>query len=276
MTLINQYSDYQRSRGFSPRTIERRRTAIEGFRRHLRPADLHEATAIDVEDWLLTKESPKTRHAYRSDLRLFFNWGIRRAGFTVNPVDDTDPIKVPKALPRPIGPEVHAALMLGEMRTRRMVALGLYAGLRCAEIAALDGNDLWAHQDPPVLIVRNGKGGKDRVVAMHPRLVDLLESAPRSGFLFPGLGGAGHVTPHSVSALLSRHLKRCGILGATPHQLRHTFGTELARAAKGNLVAVAAAMGHGSTNTTMGYIGWDGSGADLIRRMFAEMGPSVA
>lgn len=265
--LVDSYCDYQRSRGFSPRTVERRRTAIEGFRRHLRPTELHEATAVDVEDWLLTKPSPKTRHAYRSDLRQFYGWGIRRAGFVINPVDDTDPIKVPRALPRPIGPEVHKALMLGTLRTRRMVGLGLYAGLRCAEIAALDASDVWTHQDPPILIVRNGKGGKDRIVPVHPHLVELLEGAPRSGYLFPGLGGVGHVTAGSVSAMLSRHFKRCGIV-ATPHQLRHTFGTELARQAKGNLVAVASAMGHGSTNTTMLYVGWDGSAAELVRRMF--------
>lgn len=247
---------------------------MEGFRRFMLPAELEGATAVDVEEWLLTKPTAKTRHAYRSDLQQFYTWACRRAGWTANPIDDTDPIKVPKALPRPIGPEVRTALMTGQIRTRRMVALGLYAGLRCAEIAALEGTDLWLHQAPPILIVRNGKGGKDRVVPMHADLIDILEGMPRTGYLFPGQGGRGHVTASAVSALLSRHLKRCGIT-ATPHQLRHTFGTEMARAAKGNLMAVATVMGHESTQTTKGYVGWSGESAEIIALMFNQPPPAA-
>lgn len=161
------------------------------------------------------------------------------------------------------------ALMFGPLRTRRAVALGLFAGLRCAEIAALDGSDVWTHQAPAVLVVRNGKGGKDRVVPLHPVLVELLDGVPAAGPLFPGLGGRAHVAPDTISALIRRHFARCGI-SATPHQLRHTFGTELARQANGNLVAVAAAMGHGSTNTTMQYVGWGGESAAIIAQMFRE------
>jgi integrase/recombinase XerD len=267
VAIIDQFSDYQRARGFSPNTVSRRRTAVEGFRVFLSPAGLDRATADDVEEWLLTKPTAKTRHAYRSDLQQFYKWACRRAGWAVNPIDDTDPIKVPKTLPRPIGPEVRVALLTGRRRVRQMVALGLFAGLRCAEIAALDGSDVWSHHDPAVLVVRNGKGGKDRVVPMHPELIDMLGDAPVSGPLFPGQGGRGHVTAGAVSALLSRHLRRCGI-EATPHQLRHTFGTEMARAAKGNLTAVAAVMGHESMQTTKGYVGWGGEAAGIIAEMF--------
>ena len=103
---------------------------------------------------------------------------------------------------------------------------------------------------------------------MHPALVELLasEEAPQ-GYLFPGIRGHDHVTAGTVSALLSRHLHRCGI-DATGHALRHTFGTEMARSAGGNLVAVAAAMGHGSMETTRGYVGWGGDAAGIISRMY--------
>lgn len=275
MAMIDQFSDYQRARGFSPNTVARRRTAVEGFRKFMQPAGLEDATAMDVEEWLLTKPTAKTRHAYRSDLRQFYEWARRRVGWTVNPVTDTDPIKVPKSLPRPIGPEVYVALNTGRMRVRRMVALGMYAGLRCAEIAALEAGDIWLHQEPPVLVVRHGKGGKDRVVGVNPELIPYLKGIPKSGPLFPGQRGRGHVSAGSVSALLSRHLRRCGI-EATPHQLRHTFGTEMARQARGNLVAVAAAMGHETTQTTMGYVGWSGESAEIIAAMFKPSPPPAA
>lgn len=37
------------------------------------------------------------------------------------------------------------------------------------------------------------------------------------------------------------------------HKLRHTFGTEAARASNGNLLVVADMMGHESLTTTSGY-----------------------
>ena len=266
--LIDRYLDFQRSRSFSAMTVKRRRQALIGFERHLHGVGLLDATAEDVEAWLRTKSSPRTRHAYRSDLAGFYSWAVRRHHATTNPVADTGSIRLPKPLPRPIGPEVHVALMTGPLRTRRMVALGMYAGLRCAEIAVLDGSDLWTHRDPPLLMVRDGKGGKDRVVAMHPTLVELFHGAQPAGPLFPGRE-RGTVAAGTVSALLSRHLHRCGI-DATAHQLRHTFGTEMTRAARGNLVAVAAAMGHGSMQTTRGYVGWDGDSAVIIAAMFPD------
>lgn len=267
--LIEQFGHYQRARGFSPKTIARRRTALEGFRKYLLPTELAAATALDIEEWLVTKPAAKTRHAYRSDLQQFYTWACRRAGYTTNPVADTDPIRVPKTLPRPIGPEVQAALMMGTRRTRQIVGLGLYAGLRCGEIAALEATDVWLHQEPPILVVRCGKGAKDRIVPVHPRLVDLLAPLPRTGYLFPGLYDRGHVTSKAVSALIARHFERCGIR-ATPHQLRHTFGTEMARAARGNLMAVSTVMGHESTQTTKGYVGWSGESADIIALMFRD------
>ena len=66
---------------------------------------------------------------------------------------------------------------------------------------------------------------------------------------------------------MTDHLARCGVT-ATPHQLRHTFGTEFARVSNGNLVQLAALMGHDSIDTTMGYVGWAGDGADAVGRMY--------
>lgn len=106
MTLIDQFSNYQQGRGFSPKTVARRRTSVEGFRHFILPAHLDQVGGADVEEWLLSKPTVKTRHAYRSDLNCFYKWAIRRAGFTINPILDTDPIKVPKARPHHVGQAV--------------------------------------------------------------------------------------------------------------------------------------------------------------------------
>lgn len=61
------------------------------------------------------------------------------------------------------------------------------------------------------------------------------------------------MTTRRVGERITRHLRDCGIK-ATAHALRHTFGTECARASGGDVVQVAALMGHASPSTTMGYV----------------------
>lgn len=264
-SVIDKFEAYQTMRGQSPLTVKRRRNALQSFARFIAPATLGEATLADIEEWLATKAAARTRHAYRSDLRVFYDWAVKRGLLEANPAVLVDPIKVPKTLPRPIGPEVVAALTVGTVRAQRAVALGLFAGLRCAEIAALDAEDIDRHAG--VLVVRDGKGGKDRVLPLHPRLAVLLRGAPRSGPIFARYGRP--VSSAAISRLIARQFERCGI-DATPHQLRHTFGTELARRAHGNLVAMATLMGHGSTETTKGYVGWAVDMADVVATMFSE------
>jgi integrase len=239
---------------------------MRSFARHIAPRAFDGVTLVDLEDFLADKPAPRSRHAYRSDLRAFYAWAVKRDLLASNPAAELDPIKTPKGLPRPIGDGVHVAVRTGRLNTRRMVALGLYAGLRAGEIVALHTDDVDLRHDPPLLVVRNGKGGKDRTVPLHPVLVDLLRDVPAPGPVIARVGRP--ITAGSCSATIAAHLKRCGI-HATAHQLRHSFGTEMARASRGNLVMVAAAMGHESMQTTRGYVGWSGESAPVIASMFS-------
>ncbi len=116
--------------------------------------------------------------------------------------------------------------------------------------------------------MRGGKGGKDRVVPVHPTLLPFLRGY--SGWLFGSAHGRGHVEPKSLAWQVSRTLSKAGGQRYTTHQLRHFFGTEAARWSGGNVVLVAALMGHANTNTTMGYIGWSpAEGAEVVGKITA-------
>jgi site-specific recombinase XerD len=251
--VVEQFSEYQRGRGFSAATIKRRRLTLRSLELYWAPKRYDELTTMDIEEWLSTKTAARTRAAYRSDVRMFYQWAYDRDLLDVNPAAKVGRVKVPKSLPRPLGPEAQALLTTGSRDTRRMVALALFAGLRCAEIATLCAEDIWLHHDDAMLIVRDGKGAKDRSIPVSHELRDALGTLPPSGPLFPGRDGRRHLTSATVSARIARHLRRHGI-DATPHQLRHTFGTAAARRTGGDVVLTAEWMGHGSTNTTMGYI----------------------
>lgn len=238
MALIEQFAAYQRLCGFTPSTIRRRSATLRQLARFLA---LPSATVGDLETFLGSKSSATTRHAYRSDLRAFYSWATERGHVTSDPTTALHAIKVPHGLPRPLDVDtLKGAIAAAEGDLRLMLMLGAYAGLRRMEIAALNATDV----REGLLVVRGGKGGKDRVVPLHPALAGAL--AGRAGQVFPG-----H-TPESVGRAIARHLRSCGI-DATAHQLRHTFGTELARVSGGDVLVVGEVMGHSSATTTLGY-----------------------
>lgn len=252
--LLTHFGAWQRQRGFSAHTVRRRRASLSSFARWMAPGHIAAATAMDVEEWLGSFGSTRTRHAYRSDLTVFFRWAQRRHLLAADPTGDTDPIRVPKSLPRPVPPEMvaHLVATAPEPWVGTAIALAAYAGLRRSEVAALTFADLSLHSRPPMLAVRNGKGGKDRLVPLHPLLVARL-----------GGRGDGRVIDRSSDVIgkrVAEHLRASGV-DASMHQLRHTFGTELARVTGGNLILTGALMGHESPDTTKGYVGWAGGDA---------------
>ena len=101
-----------------------------------------------------------------------------------------------------------------------------------------------------------------------PALVRVLDGIGQRGPVIVGRHG-GPVRPDTVGDIIRRHLHHLDV-HATPHQLRHTFGTEMARAAAGNLVVVARTMGHASMSTTMGYVGWSPEAAPIIDGMYGD------
>lgn len=266
--MIDQFSRHQASRGFTERTIKRRALTLRQLERLIAPSALTDATGDDLITFIASKPSARTRHAYSSDLRVFFKWAVKRGYATTNPADMLDTIKVPRSLPRPFAGDLDVLFEFGSARARQMTAFGLYAGLRCAEIAVVDASDIITHTEPAVIVVRNGKGQKDRVVRLHPALLAQLGDVPSSGLLFSNPATGRPVTAATVGRNIKRHLEACGIHGV-PHQLRHTFGTELARITSGDLQVVAEAMGHGSMETTRGYTAFAGGrSATFIGAMF--------
>lgn len=255
---LHPYTDHMHLRGLRPATIKRRVGTLALFARHVAPCPLAAVDADMVADFLGGYRMPRTRHAYRADLAAFYRWAHRRRLVAADPLDDVDTVRVPKGLPRPIAPTTIPSIVAAchDADLALMVALAAYAGLRRAEIAALSADDIAAG----VIVVRDGKGGKDRAIPAHPVILRLLVG--RRGPLFA-------VCAQTVGRRIRAHLRACGIDG-TCHQLRHSFGTELARVSHGDLLTVGALMGHESPVTTLGYTALSGDrGADAVAHLYA-------
>lgn len=139
------------------------------------------------------------------------------------------------------------------LRNRRVIYLMLYAGLRLAEVAAL----LWRDMDmrASTITVRDGKGGKARVVTMHRRLKTELLPASSAPAHWAVAGKQDGITlnPKALAHVFEEWLPRLGIVGISAHRLRHTFATEMLKRGV-PLCDIQEALGHTSIDTTRIYL----------------------
>jgi len=84
-----------------------------------------------------------------------------------------------RPLPEYLSPEEVASLLHHAPHgpARLLMLFQWRAGLRVSEALALTGSDCRTDGDLPVVIVRHGKGGKNRHVSMHPELAGAINAA---------------------------------------------------------------------------------------------------
>jgi integrase len=124
-----------------------------------------------------------------------------------------------------------------------------YTGLRRSELLNLLVGDLDFNRR--VIVVRHGKGNKDRVIPMAQRIVVPLRSQCE------GKGAQQKVfdnlNARSVYRIVTRLARACGLEGFHPHSLRHYFATQLVERGA-NLRNVQMILGHQSLETTAVYL----------------------
>lgn len=260
MRMVGDFVANLTMRGLSAATIKRRRWTLTAFTAQIAPRGFDQATTADVERFLSDRPTAATRRALLGDLRAFYRWANSRGLLDVDPTAPIETPKVPKRLPSPLTrDELQRAYDAADFRMRCIIALGAGAGLRVSEIAALTSDDLdFVHRS---IMIRNGKGGVDRVVPMSGFLADLLSHCGPDTVPFK--------SGDSVSNAVREHFKRLGIKHR-PHDLRHTFATELARVSGGNMMLVQQLLGHASLNTTQRYTAALPVGLEVVDALYAE------
>jgi len=212
--------------------------------------------------------APSTYHRRFLLLRRFMRWVSHRNGAP-------DPFLELQAPPKPrqesdwlTGEEFAALLDAAEHPARgrpglaecdQLVLLTLaMTGLRRSELLGLDCDDV--DLDRRLIRVRNAKGGRQRVVPIHPGLVPLLVAyaATRTPTgdpaLFVGVLGR-RLSPTILTATFRRYTEAAGVTKRkriTPHTLRHVFATELLSAGA-NLRQIQELLGHKHLDSTQRY-----------------------
>lgn len=246
---VGLYVRHMRRQGLSAATIERRTRCLAMLTEHC--GDLFAADYEAIESFLDDRElGASTRGNWVSHLHCFYAWAVAHEHTWRDPTARLTRPKMRRRLPRPIREDDYRHA-LAHSPTQLMTAwllLGGHAGLRCCEIAGLDGDrvDLGARELAVI-----GKGDKERSVPMHDRVVGALEPFPRRGPMFTNPATGGPYTPAQVSAHIGRYLRSVGV-NARAHQLRHRFASVLLEET-GDIEVVAEILGHDSLDTTRIY-----------------------
>ena len=172
-------------------------------------------------------------------------------------------IRVPQTLPRPLDPEEIDPFVnsLLTHRDKAMVMLMLLAGLRKSEVLKLGMKDIDFGQH--TLMVREGKGGHQRVVAISDtglrELISYLnKERPASGsdkvfLVVKGKNRGKPLTVRALDTIIEYHRKKAKTPGVQCHRMRHTCFTRLRQGGM-SLEALQAQAGHSSINTTRIYL----------------------
>lgn len=130
-------------------------------------------------------------------------------------------------------------------------------GLRISELVELTISDIDSKN--MLLHVRQGKGGKDRLVQLSVELLGILRGYYRSCYvkpdkwLFPGRGNDKMHTS-TVQRYIHRLAEKAGIdKKITPHTFRHSFATHLLEDGT-DLRTIQALLGHADIQTTEKYL----------------------
>lgn len=222
-----------------------------------------------------TVAAASSRETYYRALIAWHLWLLRTGRRADDPTVTLARPRVPRAEPHPASTaEIVALLGSGiRRRTRAMVVLGAMCGLRCAEIAAVRGEDLDAGGARLRVV---GKGGHAATLPVHRDVLAVAQGMPAAGWWFPSAADRTRpMSANTVSSTISRAFARLG-LDRQAHDLRHHFGTELLRAGV-DMRTVQSLMRHASLVTTQRYtLPADGARAAAVGALCSLLGGAPA
>jgi len=262
----------ERERNASPATIRAYGEDLGQLAAHLEGALGHPPRPAEVDHLLirgflaelhrrgLRKVSTARKLAA---LRTFFRWLCREGVIESNPARLLLAPRRERRIPSVLDEAQVESLLdvpgdtAAALRGRAILELLYAAGVRCAELVALDVPEV----DLDGRLVRVlGKGQKERIVLFGARAQQALRAwlraraalSPRTEALFVNARG-GRLSDRSVRKLVEARVRAVALQRrCSPHTLRHSFATHLlSRGA--DLRAIQELLGHASLSTTQRY-----------------------
>lgn len=255
--LLNNFYLYLKGKRYSKSTCNTYTFLVADFVIYYAREKLQKLTNRDVELYienifLKRKYSISTQRQFISALKIFI---------TFFPDTDINNLilerpKKPRKLPNVLSQEeiLNIIRCTQNLKHRAIIALIYSCGLRISELINLKLEDF--HIERKQLVIREGKGRKDRYVSLADSFLPLLSNYYNSYkptiYFVEGLEG-GKYSTESVRQFLKRNCIKAQIRkNVTPHTLRHSYATHLLENGVG-IRHIQSLLGHARPETTMIY-----------------------
>jgi integrase/recombinase XerD len=257
-TKIEKFLVWLKSRRYSQSTITTYVDALRIFLLYFQSKAVDEITDDDIIEFnnkyiLGNNLSASYQNQVVNAIKLFF----KTVEHTKINVDLIHRPKRSNELPNVLSKEEVKKILEAHSNTKHKIMLSLiYAcGLRRSELLNLTFSHI--QSDRGLLIIKQGKGRKDRIAPISPKMIEMLKEYYKqyrpSVWLFEGQRKGEKYTAESLQSVLKQALVKAGIdKPVSLHWLRHSYATHLLEAGT-DLRYIQELLGHKSSKTTEIY-----------------------
>ncbi len=256
--MIEKFDRWLRSKRYSESTIKIYTESIKSFLLFFNTRPVSEISTEDIvtynNDYILkNKLSSSYQNQIVNAVKLFFRTIDNKK---LNP-DLIHRPKREKLLPNVLSKE-EVKMILGALRNtkhRIMLSLIYSCGLRRSELLNLKPVDIDSKRN--IIIIRQSKGKKDRIVPLSEKILAMLREYYKSYkpkiWLFEGQHPNEPYDERSLASVLRLALQKSGIKKPVSlHWLRHSYATHLLESGT-DLRYIQELLGHNSSKTTEIY-----------------------
>ena len=255
--ILNNFYLFLKGKRYSQSTIQTYTIFVADFINFHTKTPLEELTNRDVELFIETvfierNYSVSSQRQFISALKIFT---VFYPQIKINNLSLERP-KKSRTLPSVLSQEEVLRIIqyTQNIKHRAILTLLYSCGLRIGELINLKLADF--HVERKQLIVKKGKGRKDRYVSLADSFLPLLSNYYHSYkptiYFVEGQNG-GKYSAESIRSFLRKSCKKAGIRKlVTPHTLRHSYATHLLENGV-DLRYIQTLLGHSKPETTMIY-----------------------
>jgi integrase/recombinase XerD len=279
---MRRYLDALRVKNYSERTVENRESYLNFFidwadeRGITRPQDVTRPILQRYQRHLFHKRkkngaplSFRSQHSRLVPVRAFFRWLSKENVLLANPASELELPRLERRLPRHVltADEVEQVMAVPDvndaigLRDRAILEVLYSTGIRRMEVVNLSVFDLDGERG--TLMVRQGKGKKDRMVPIGQRAITWgrryqdevrpgLVVPPDEGIMFLTTVGES-ITPNRLTALVRGYIRAADLgKSGSCHLFRHTCATLMLEGGA-DIRYIQEMLGHAELSTTQIY-----------------------
>jgi site-specific recombinase XerD len=265
-------------RGLAASTQRNYRQNVERFGRHFdsRPEDLGPDHVRDFQLHLLERGVSWSHYnGHVAALRFFFYTTLAKTWRFEDIPFGKQPRQLPEVLTEA---QVRRVIQNAPQNKYATIFLALYAlAIRLFELRALKTTDIDAEK--MVVLVRHGKGNKQRILPLPPKLLVRLRQHWRTHrapqWLFPGATIKSPISNRAIQRAFTAARRAAGIQQPVgPHVLRHSRATHLLEDGV-DIRIIQKLLGHAHIQTTLIYTQVTTKALDLALPQLTHLDPVI-